>query len=64
MSNEQQNASPAGQSKQAKRGGNLLSWVNLVLIVILFLLAGFAGWLGWQGWAFIMQTSCLGSTLV
>lgn len=48
MSNEQQNASPAGQSKQAKRGGNLLSWVNLVLIVILFLLAGFAGWLGWQ----------------
>ena len=48
MSNEQQNASPVEQTQQEKRGGNLLSWINLILIVILFVLAGFAGWLAWQ----------------
>ena len=57
MSNENQTGTPTDvpsgtpatpKKAEKKQGGNLLSWINLVLILTLAVLAGFAAWLGLQ----------------
>tara|TARA_B100001245_G_scaffold1875_1_gene1521 strand:+ start:37602 stop:38735 length:1134 start_codon:yes stop_codon:yes gene_type:complete len=57
VSNENQTGTPTDvpsgtpatpKKAEKKQGGNLLSWINLVLILTLAVLAGFAAWLGLQ----------------